>query len=259
MPDRPPVRVAIVDDEPLAREQLRALLADESDVSLVGEAGGGSAAIRMIATEKPDIVLLDVQMPGADGFEVLRAVSPLHQPVVVFVTAHDDHAVRAFDVAAIDYLLKPVVESRFRAAIRRAVERVTTARPGELSHGMTHLLEQLPTSMTADRIPVRHDGRVTFVRARDIDRVSADDDHVRLHVGTAVHPLRQTMAQMETRLAAAGTGARFVRVHRSAIVNIDRIREVQPWVKGDFVLILTDGTQIVTGRTYRERVLALLR
>jgi two-component system LytT family response regulator len=259
----PPVRAVVVDDEPLAREHLVALLADEPDVEVVGEAGGGAAAIRLIGAERPALVFLDVQMPGCDGFEVLRAVAPVHRPLVVFVTAYDAHAVRAFEVAAVDYLLKPVLEPRFRAAVRRAVARVRgpAAEADDVAARLAALLRQQGGAEPADvarddraRVPVRADGRVTFVRTHDIDWIDADDDEVRLHVGRATHVLRETMARMEARLPPG-----FVRIHRSTIVNVERIREVQPWTRGDFVLILHDGTRLLSGRTYRDDVLRLLR
>jgi two-component system LytT family response regulator len=246
-----PVRALVVDDEPPAREQIVALLATDPDVDVVGEAGGGTAAIQMIRDTRPDLVFLDVQMPGCDGFEVLRAVVP-EVPSVIFVTAYDAHAIRAFDVAAVDYLLKPVVEARFRAAVRRAVDRIRAAETDALSASVTALLDQLPRAMV-DQIPLACDGRVVFVRPRDIDRIEADDDHVRVVVGKASYITRETMSRIETRLPPG-----FIRVHRSAIVNASRIREVQPWTKGDYVLILHDGTRVTTGKTYRERIRALL-
>jgi two-component system LytT family response regulator len=235
------VRAVVVDDEPLAREHLIALLAGEPDIEVIGEASGGSAAIQLIGSMKPDLVFLDAQMPGCDGFEVLSAIAPTHVPFVIFVTAYDAHAIHAFQVAAVDYLLKPVVEPRFRAAVRRAVERVRAG--GER-----------PPAPATDRIPIRSDGRVTFVKAREIDWIDAADDEVRLHVGSATHVLRETMASMEARLPAD-----FVRIHRSIIVNVERVREVQPWFKGDYVLVLDDGTQLTSGRTYQERVRKLLK
>lgn len=244
------LRALVVDDEPLAREQLLTLLGSESDIEVVGEAGGGVAAIRLIRDMQPDLVFLDVQMPGCDGFEVLRAVSP-KAPAIIFVTAYDRYAIDAFEVAAIDYLLKPLVESRLRAAVRRAVERLRDDSTDSLSERLSDLLARLPANVQS--LPVWCDGRVIFVHPTEIDWIDAADDHVRLHIGKRTQLTRETMTVMESRLPAE-----FVRVHRSAIVNTARIREIQPWVKGDFVLILHDGTRIVSGRTYRERVLKLI-
>jgi two-component system LytT family response regulator len=251
------IRTLVVDDEPLARRRLRALLADEPDIDVVGEAGSGTAAVKAIAGERPDLVFLDVQMPGLDGFEVLRATSGTHQPFVIFVTAHDEHAIRAFEVQAVDYLLKPVVESRFREAVRRAVTRLRQGTQKDLARDMAQLLEKMsrpPAPAASARIPIRRDGRVNFVRVEDIDWVEADGDFVRLHAGKEAHVLRETMAQIEAKLPPGD----FVRIHRSIIVNAGRVSEVQPWFKGDYVLIMHDGTKLRSGRTYRRSVQSLI-
>ena len=248
------VRALIVDDEPLAREHLRALLADEPDVDVVGEAGGGSTAIQLIGALEPDLVFLDVQMPGCDGFQVLSAIAPTHAPVVVFVTAYDAHALRAFDVAAVDYLLKPVVEARFRAAVRRAVKRVRESAGESASRRAALLATLAPLAGAEEPFPIRADGRVTFVKPREIDWIDADDDTVRVHVGERVYVMRETMTAIEGRLPPG-----FVRIHRSTIVNRDRIREIQPWFKGDFVLVLADGTRLTSGRTYQAHVRQLIK
>ncbi|HEY9226613.1 MAG TPA: LytTR family DNA-binding domain-containing protein [Gemmatimonadaceae bacterium] len=247
-----PVRVMVVDDEPLAREHLIALLADEPEMRVVAEAGGGSEAVRLIKAEKPDVVFLDVQMPGLNGFDVLRSIPGDERPLVVFVTAYDAHAINAFEVSAVDYLLKPVGEERLRVAVRRAIERAAAPRARDVLTQLSALVERFP--VTVERIPIPIAGRVLFVAPREIDWVDADDDQIRVHVGKTVHVMRETMANMEARLKAG-----FIRVHRSALVNVERIREVQPWVKGDYVVILQDGTRVTTGRTYRDRVKALLK
>ena len=245
MATRSPIRVLVVDDEPLAREHLIALLADEPDTVVVGEAGGGSEAVRLIKSERPDLVFLDVQMPGLNGFDVLRSLPGDQIPLVVFVTAYDTHAVSAFEVAAVDYVLKPVVEDRFRLAVRRAVERMSAPRTKDVLAQLAAIADRMPAP--ADRVPISVDGHVLFIPPRDIDWVDAADDHLRVHV------VRETMAHMEQRLK---TG--FLRIRRSTLVNVERIREVQPWVKGDYVVILHDGTRLTSGRTYRGRVRALL-
>jgi two-component system, LytTR family, response regulator len=250
------VRTLIVDDEPIARRRLRALLADEPDIALIGEAANGTEAVRSIASDRPDLVLLDVQMPGLDGFEVLRATAAIHQPFVVFITAHDEHAIRAFEVQAVDYLLKPVIEARFREAVRRAVTRLRERPRAEVARELAQLLERVAAAPGKPaRIPIKHDGRVTFVRVDDIDWVEADGDFVRLHLARETHTLRETMAQIVEKLPAD----RFLRIHRSLIVNSDRVREVQPWFKGDYVLIMQDGTKLRSGRTYRDVVQTLIR
>jgi two-component system, LytTR family, response regulator len=250
------IRTLVVDDEPLARRRLLALLDDEADVEVIGEAGSGVAAVQAIANARPDLVFLDVQMPGLDGFEVLRATSSTHQPFVVFVTAHDEHAIRAFDVQALDYLLKPVVEARFRESVRRAVSRLRDGSRKDFSRDIALFLDRVATNPDrVARIAVKRDGRVNFVAVSDIDWVDADGDFVRIHAGKATHHLRETMAQIESKLPADT----FVRVHRSVIVDLGRIREVQPWFKGDYVLIMHDGTKLRSGRTYREVVQTLIR
>jgi two-component system LytT family response regulator len=250
------VRTLIVDDEPIARRRLRSLLADEPDIDLIGESANGSEAVRAIATDRPDLVLLDVQMPGLDGFEVLRATAGIHQPFVVFITAHDEHAIRAFEVQAVDYLLKPVIEARFREAVRRAVTRLRERPRGEVARELAQLLDRVaPASQRAARIPIKRDGRVNFVRVDDIEWVEADGDFIRLHVARETHTIRETMAQIAEKLPAD----RFLRIHRSLIVNAERVREVQPWFKGDYVLIMNDGTKLRSGRTYREVVQTLIR
>jgi two-component system LytT family response regulator len=248
-----PLRVMVVDDEPLAREHLAGLLSSEADMTIVGEAGGGAEAVRLIGELAPDIVFLDVQMPGLNGFEVLRSLPPNRWPLVVFVTAYDRHAVDAFEISAVDYLLKPVLEDRFRVAARRAIERATSPKAQDVLTRLTGMLERLP-SAASDRIPLPVDGRVLFLQPREIDWIEARDDHVKVHAGKAVHLVRETMTHMEQRLPVG-----FVRLHRSTLVNLDRIREIQPWVKGDFIVILGDGTRLTSGRTYRERVRALMK
>jgi two-component system LytT family response regulator len=256
-----PVRTLVVDDEPPARQRIVALLGDEPDIEVVGEAGSGSAAVRAIAELQPDLVFLDIQMPGFDGFEVLRATAGLHQPLVVFVTAYDAHALRAFDVQAVDYVLKPVVEPRFRAAVRRAVARLRETPRPELARALSRLLETVgaPNASLPDERParfaIRHDGRVVFVPLRDIAWVRADGDFVHVQAGKQTYMVRETMAEVEGRLPAG----MFARVHRSAIINVDRVREIQPWFKGDYVVLMDDGTKIQTGRTYRARVQELMK
>ena len=256
MSPEPQIRTLIVDDEPLARRRLRALLADEPEIEIIGDAANGTEAVRAIATERPDLVFLDIQMPGLDGFEVLRATATIHQPFVVFITAHDEHAIRAFEVQAVDYLLKPVVETRFRESVRRAINRLRVTPRKELAHEIAQLLERVALApMRNGRIPIKRDGRVNFVRVDDIDWVEADGDVLRLHAGRDSHTVRETMAQIEAKLPAPP----FLRIHRSLIVNVERVREVQPWFKGDYVLILHDGTKLRSGRSYRDAVQTLIR
>jgi len=232
-----PVRTVIVDDEPLARRRLRAILTAEPDVEIVGEAGNGSAAVAAVAETRPDLLLLDIQMPGKTGFDVLEALAGIHQPAVVFVTAHDEHAVRAFDVQALDYVLKPVVEDRLRAAVRRAIARLRDQQRDDT------------------RIPVKTDRGVVLVHAADVQWVEADGDLVILHTLRARHVLRTTMAEIVARLPES----QFVRVHRSTVVNIDAIQTIQPLFKGDYAIVLKTGATVRSGRTYRTSVQALIK
>jgi len=249
------VRTLIVDDEPPARKRLRDLLANERALELVGEAGSGTEAVRMIRAERPDLVFLDIQMPGTDGFGVIREIADDSPPLIVFVTAHDEHAIKAFEVQAVDFVLKPVLEPRLKEAVRRAVERIRGG-ARDTSSDLARLLERISQSATPQpgRLPIKRDGSVTFVRTDDIDWLEADGDYVRIHAGKATHVVRDTIAEVTSKLPAE----RFVRVHRSIVVNTERIREVQPWFKGDYVLILNDGTKLRSGRTYRTVVQTLI-
>jgi two-component system LytT family response regulator len=250
-----PVRTLIVDDEELARARLKAMLAVEPDVDIIGEADGGGTAVPAIVDRRPDLVFLDVQMPGLDGFGVLRCTAGAHRPVVVFVTAYEEHAVRAFEVQAADYLLKPVSAARLHEAVRRAVERARTA-PAELkARAIERVLEQAPeTPAAAARIPVRGPDGTRLIPAADIHWVEADRDHVRLHCGAAVHRVRNTLTELEARLIPF----RFARVHRSAMVNTVVVAAVESIPKGDYVLVLRDGTRVRSGRRYRAVVQRLL-
>jgi two-component system LytT family response regulator len=244
------VRVLVVDDEPVAREHLRRLLADDREVEVTGDCGNGRDAIEAIRTHTPDLVLLDIQMPEVDGFGVIDAVGTTQMPLVIFVTAYDDYAVDAFRVSALDYLLKPIDGERLGAALARAKTQLRLGRPAENADRLAALMRQMETRGGSARIAVKVDGRVLFLRPEQIDWVEAVDDNVRLHGGGQSITVRETMAHLEARLPAT----RFMRIHRSTIVNIDRIREVQPWFQGNFVLILADGTKVTSGRSYRQKM-----
>jgi two-component system LytT family response regulator len=244
------VKVAIVDDEPLAREGLRALLAADREVEVVAECADGHAAIEAMRRAKPDIVFLDVQMPDVDGFDVIRALAdggaPL--PAVVFVTAYDKYALKAFEVHAVDYLLKPFHDERFAEALARA-----KARRGEdMTERIARLLDERKPKIM--RVLVKTGGRVLFIRADEIDWIEAADYYVKLHVTGKVHMLRESMAALEARLDPE----MFFRVHRSAIVNLERVRELQPFSRREHVLVLRDGTRLRLTRGRRERLAALL-
>lgn len=246
----PPVRTLIVDDEPLARAHLRSLLRDRGDVDVIGECGDGRSAVEQIRRLAPELVLLDIQMPELDGLDVIREVGPENMPAVVFVTAYDEHALAAFEVHAFDYILKPVNRPRFKQAIDRVVSLIRTEAPSA-ERPLEAFIEAMRSERTAlDRIAVKADGRVVFVRVNDIDWIEADDDLVRIHAGKTVHAHRSTLTHLEERLPSS----KFLRVHRSTLVNVDRIREIQPWFQGDWVLILTDGTRLHSGKSYRAKV-----
>jgi two-component system LytT family response regulator len=251
-----PARTVIVDDEPLARRRLRAILAKHAGVEIVGEASNGTSAVSVILEQRPDLVLLDIQMPGQDGFDVLRTVTAagLH-PVVIFATAHDEHAVRAFDVQALDYVLKPITEERVLTAVGRALGRLGEHRRADLSEDLTRLLDRVERSRRESRIPVKGDRGVKLVPVSEIQWIEADVDLVKLHTARGSHVLRATMADVERQVPPT----RFVRVHRGAIVNIDCIHEIQPLFKGDYVIVLKSGVQVRSGRTYRAGVQALMR
>jgi two-component system LytT family response regulator len=251
----PLVRTLIVDDEPLARRRLRAILAGEPEVEIVGEAATGRAAVTAIAETHPDLLLLDIQMPGMDGFEVLEEIADLPQPAVVFITAHDEHALRAFDVQAIDYVLKPVVEDRLRAAVRRAVTRLREQRQADVTDTMSKLLDRVRRSRGATRLAVKNDRGVALVPLGEIHWIQAEGDIVKLHTAKGAQILRTTMADLETRL---GHGP-FARIHRSTIVNTDQIQEIQPLFKGGYEIVLKSGARLRSGRLYRANVQALIK
>ncbi|MFO1462071.1 MAG: LytTR family DNA-binding domain-containing protein [Verrucomicrobiota bacterium] len=246
------IRVLTVDDEPLGRERLRNFLALEREVSHVGEATNGEEAVSRILDLKPDLVFLDIQLPGFTGFGVLERLSDHKIPAVVFVTAHDDFALKAFEVNAVDYLLKPFDRERFRTALNRATERLRTSRPDDLSNKLNAVLAQLQpkAGLSFERIPVKSGGRVTFVNAADVDWVGSADNYVELHVGTQTHLIRETLTAMEQRLPSN----RFVRISRTSIVNAERVRELQPLFHGEYSVTLKDGTRLTLSRTYRDQL-----
>jgi two-component system LytT family response regulator len=237
-------RVLIVDDEPLARARLRELVADDPALVLAGECANGRDAVTAIVRDDPDIVLLDVQMPELDGLGVVRAVGADRMPVTVFVTASDAHAVSAFDLHAVDYVLKPVERDRFAEALRRAKRRV-----GQDAAASRSQLAALVT-----RLALKLEGRTLFISPSSIDWVEALDNHVKLHTGRETLVVRDTLTHLAERLPQG----LFLRVHRSTLVNTDRIREIQPWFGGEYAIVLTDGTKLTTGRRYRGAVQAFL-
>lgn len=250
------IRVLIVDDEPVARRGIVRLLRQEPDIDVVGECGDGGSAIAALSSLSPDLVFLDVQMPELDGFGVIESVGGNHMPAVVFVTAFDQHAVRAFDAQAIDYILKPVDPERFRRALQRARSRL--AHPDDsfvrrVSEALKRI-DRAGLERYAARLAIRSEGRVRLLDIAEVDRIVAAGNYVEIHAGGKQHLLRETMTGLEARLDPR----RFIRVSRAAIVSIARIREVQPLFNGDFVVLLENGAQVNGSRRYRAALDVLL-
>ena len=242
------IRTLIVDDEPLARQRLRRLLEADPEIAVLGECGDGQQAVADLRELRPDLVFLDVQMPGLDGFGVLQVLGRDAPPAVVFVTAHDRYALKAFEVHALDYLLKPFDKGRFSAALERAKEQLRQGTSAALNERLQELLRNAPGHHHGpERLMVKSGGRIYFVRVGEIDWVEAAGNYVRLHAGKEEHLLRESLTALERKLDPA----RFVRVHRSALVNLERIRELQPAFHGDYVIILQDGTELPLSRGCR--------
>jgi two-component system LytT family response regulator len=235
------IRVIIVDDEPLAREGIGAFLGEEPDAQIVAECADGAEAVREIERRRPDLVFLDVQMPRLSGFDVLEALAGDCVPLIIFTTAHDEHAIRAFEVNALDYLLKPFSQSRFRAAMQRGREQLA-ARSVSGDSRLAALLANLRSeTRRPPRILVKSADRVLFLRADEIDHIEAAGNYVVIHAGKERHIVRETMTAMEARLAPAA----FMRVSRSAIVNLNRIAELQPLAApGEFRVVLKSGARL---------------
>ncbi len=249
------MRVLIVDDEPWARRRIASLLRSEQDVEIVGECGDGAEAVARIVELAPDLVFLDVQMPEIDGFEVLEAVGSERMPRVIFVTAYDSYALRAFEAQALDYLLKPFDDERFARALDRARKELAQP-PPLLERGLRALIESLPRDRKfLQRLVVKAGGRVLFLRTSDVDWFEASGNYVTLHLGRESHLLRTTMSALAPKLDPE----QFVRIHRSAIVNLDRVKELLPWFRGELTLVLHDGTRLTVGRAFRERLQHLLK
>jgi len=242
------LRALIVDDEPLARRRLRALLEGEDGVEIVGEAGDGAAAVAAVGQLRPDVMFLDVQMPGLDGFDVLAALAPSWCPAVVFVTAYDRYALRAFDVHAADYLLKPFDRRRLRSALAR-VRALTDGRT-DVTARLLDLLADVRAGRPLERLVIKTPSRVYFVRVDEIDRIEAAGHYVAIHSGREEHLMRTTIREIASQLDPA----RFVRVHRSTIVNLDRVKELLPSFHGEYVIVLRDGTRVTSSRGYADRL-----
>ena len=245
------MRVLIVDDEPLACERIRTLLAGQADIEIVGEAHDGRSAVDAIRTRSPDLVFLDVQMPEMDGFAVLGAIPTGAMPVVIFVTAFDHYALQAFEVCALDYLLKPFDRDRFARALDRARTEYGRRSDGNLSARLRSLLDQWKDHKPwLDRLVIRSGGRVLFLRVEELDFVEAAGNYLRLHAGREEYLYRETLARLEATLDPA----KFARIHRSVIVNLERVKELHPLFRGDYAVILRDGRQLTLSKAYRHRL-----
>jgi two-component system LytT family response regulator len=249
------VKVLVADDEPLARRRSARLLRERDDVEILAQCSGGNEAIAAIREQRPDLVLLDIQMPDVDGFGVITEVGLESMPHVIFVTAYDQHAIRAFEINAVDYIVKPYTSERFHEAVDRAIGRIAL-RPVSSSADEARLVSVLQRVFAdeeknekgSDRILVRDRDRIRLVRANDVDWVESEANYVRLHVGPASYLIRGNLGKLEEKLAAFG----FVRVHRRFLVNVERVMEVQPWFGGDAVLVLSNNAKVRLSRTFRE-------
>ncbi|TAN49152.1 MAG: response regulator transcription factor [Rhodospirillales bacterium] len=245
-----PIRALVADDEAFARQRILQLLRQEPDFQVVRECAHGGETVEAIRELKPDVVFLDIQMPELDGFGVLEAIGPERMPLTIFATAFDQHAMQAFEVSALDYLLKPIDPDRMAKALARARAMLRGTQPDGLRLQLETLLaagNQSDAHLT--RVLVKHDEHHVFVKAGDIQWIEAEDNYVRLHVEGTSHLLRMSMATLLSRLDPK----EFRRIHRSSIVNLDQIHEVHPWFSGDHVVIMKDGTRLTMSRTYRDQ------
>lgn len=247
------IKAIIVDDEPPARRNLRALLKAVPDIDLVKECGNGRDAVEVIRALEPDLVFLDVQMPEMNGFEVLEQLTDQPLPVIIFVTAYDQYALKAFEVSALDYLLKPFDDARFHKALAQARRQIEQQDASELGRKLLTLMGRREVRTDASpryltRLLVKTAGRVIFIRTEEIDWIEAYDNYLRLHVGGKAHLLRQTMNELE----AALNPEQFARIHRSTIVNLDRVKELHPHFNSEHLVILQDGTELKLSRTRKE-------
>ncbi len=254
------IRTLIVDDEPLARRNLRLLLEKDPQIEILDECRNGREAVKAINTLSPDLIFLDIQMPEMDGFDVLERVGPEQIQAIIFVTAFDQYALKAFDVHALDYLLKPFDDERFTHALQRAKSQIEAREIHRVSKRLLALLDERDRLSSTrqknylTRVMIKSSGRVLLLKVEDIDFIEADGNYAKLHAGRKAHLLREKMNDLEGRLDPA----KFVRIHRSAIVNLDRIKEMHPHFNGDYIVVLEDGRQLRLSRTRRENLEARL-
>jgi two-component system LytT family response regulator len=249
------IRTLIVDDEPLAREGIRMLVERDAEIAVIGECANGQQAISAITEKMPDLLFLDIQMPEISGFEVLEAIGAQTLPCVIFVTAYDKYALRAFEVHALDYLLKPFTGERFQSALERAKAQIKSRGGEQLNQKLVRLLEDIRKDKTyLERLVVKSAGRIFFLNVEEIDWIEAAENYVRLHTGRESHLVHGTMNKLASRLDPA----QFLRIHRSTIINVKKIKELQPMFHGEYVVTLRDGTQLNSGRSYRQKLQSLL-
>jgi two-component system, LytTR family, response regulator len=254
MTDRP-IKALIADDEALARKFIRRMLKENRDFEIIGECSNGRETVAMIRKERPDVVFLDVQMPEMDGLAVLESIGIEQLPEIIFTTAYEQYAIRAFELHALDYLLKPFDQGRFRDAIKYAKERLRSDRHNEGRMQLSALLENIKNkAQYLERLVIKATGRITFLRTDEINWIEADDKYVHLHMSKASPMVRQTLSAMEAQLDPA----KFRRVHRSAIVNVERIAELQPLFSGEYSILLQDGTKLTLSRNYKDKLFELL-
>jgi two-component system LytT family response regulator len=250
------IKTLIVDDEPLARERIRRMLQDEKDITIVGECVGGLEAVETIERVAPALVFLDIQMPQMNGFEVLQSIELPNMPVVIFVTAFDQYALKAFEFHALDYLLKPFSKDRLRSALNRAREQIEMTQPNTVDQRITALLNDFKTeNKYLERLLLKSSGRIYFVKTDEVDWIESAGNYAKLHVGQQTHLLRETMSGLEESLNPEN----FLRIHRSCIVNIDRVKELHPLFSGDYVVVMQDKRELTLSRNYRDRLLNLFK
>ena len=272
-----PIRTLIVDDEPLARESLAALVRTDAELESVGLCPDGRTAVQTIRAERPDLVFLDIQMPRLDGFEVLAELAPTERPVVIFVTAFEQHALRAFEVSALDYLLKPYTDARFAAAVAKAKDTIRRGRTAHFAQQVEQLLDYArrldpgtspapiaaaatpppaaPSPEYVDRIVLKADGALHFIKTRDVIWIEAQGDFVKVQTPGKTQLVRETLQSMERKLDAAT----FLRIHRSFLVNLEHVRRVEVALYGDYAVFMSDGTKLRLSRNYRAKLKALMR
>lgn len=245
------IRALIIDDEPFARQRLHQLLEPYSNIDIIGECSDGYVAISEINHSSPDLIFLDIQMPEIDGFQVIEQIKAASMPVVIFMTAYDQYALRAFEACALDYLLKPCDEERFAKAIKRAESQIYSNVKNDSATSLSVLMPpDNQNKLLPERIVVNDGARIHFLRVKDIDRIEAQGNYIQIYITSNTYLLRETLVSMESQLDTS----RFIRVHRSTIINIDRIKEIHPMFNGRYSVILVDGAEIVMSRRYRHKL-----